>query len=73
MPYRGHPLMSPPNSSHLHLEPLSCPGTQQREQIHVVLTGIFCQVFCKVGEGCWAAVIKEVLILPGRQIPCHGA
>lgn len=68
-------LMSPPHSSHLHFEPLSCSGTvcgtQLGQQIHVVLTGVFCQVFCKVGEDCWAAVIKEVLMLPGKQIPCN--
>lgn len=46
MPCRGHPLMPPS----LHLEALSCSGTQLGEQIHVVLTGIFCQVFCKVGK-----------------------
>lgn len=75
LPCRGHPLMSPPCSSHLHLEPLCCSGalcgTQLEGQICVVLTGIFCQVFCKLGESCLAAVIKGVLMLPGRQISCN--
>lgn len=28
-------------------------------------------VLSRVGEGCWAAVIREALILPGRKFPCH--
>lgn len=27
----------------------------------------------RVLEGYWAAVVKEDLMLPGRQFPCHGA
>lgn len=30
-------------------------------------------VLSRVGEGCWAAMIKEALMLPGRHFPCHRA